>query len=108
MNTVVSDAARQRFINDKVFPPEKTLTVYNCINIDHFCIIDRQGRKRFRWITVGRLVKIKNQLLILQAMMQLPHSELIIVGEGEETAYIANIYRSKFSQRASYSLGKKG
>lgn len=69
LNTVVSDAARQRFINDKVFPPEKTLTVYNCINIDHFCIIDRQGRKRFRWITVGRLVKIKNQLLILQAAL---------------------------------------
>ena len=40
LNTVVSDAARQRFINDKVFPPEKTLTVYNCINIDHFLIIN--------------------------------------------------------------------
>lgn len=59
LNTVVSDAARQRFINDKVFPSEKTLTVYNCINIDHFRIIDRQSRKRFRWITVGRLVKVK-------------------------------------------------
>ena len=107
LNTVVSDAARQRFINDKVFPPEKTLTVYNCINIDHFCIIDRQGRKRFRWITVGRLVKIKNQLLILQAMMQLPHSELIIVGEGEERLTLQTfIDQNSLSERVTL-LGKK-
>lgn len=107
LNTTVSDAARQRFIKDKVFPPDKTLTVHNCIDVSRFSIIDRQGSNRFRWITVGRLVKIKNHLLILQAMMQLSYSELIIVGEGEERLSLQTfIDQHSLSERVTL-LGKK-
>ncbi|EMV0393016.1 glycosyltransferase [Salmonella enterica] len=107
LNTTVSDAARQRYINEKVFPTEKTLTVYNCINTDRFSIIEKQSSKRFCWITVGRLVKIKNQRLILQAMLELPNSDLIIIGEGDERLSLQTFIKENFLTERVTLLGKK-
>ncbi|WP_313438224.1 glycosyltransferase [Atlantibacter hermannii] len=90
MNTVVSNAARSRFVNDKVFPENKTLTVYNCIDTEHFTPLERNKNKKFRWIAVGRLVDVKNHFILLKAMRDLPDSELAIIGEGNQRESLQN------------------
>lgn len=84
LNTVVSEAARRRYINDKVFPAAKTKTVFNCINTNVFLNLKKPSDKIFHWITVGRLVSLKNQISIIKSIEYLPTSDLTIVGDGPE------------------------
>lgn len=83
-NTVVSEAAWHRYISDKVFPASKTKTVFNGINTDFFVSLKKPSDKVFHWITVGRLVTVKNQISIIKAIKLLPNSDLTIVGNGPE------------------------
>ncbi len=84
LNTAVSDAAKRRFINDHVFSKKHTISVFNGINTEKFLIARNKKKDKFRWLTVGRLVSVKNQIAIVQAMHKLPKSELTIVGDGPE------------------------
>lgn len=84
LNTVVSEAARRRYIKDNVFPAAKTKTVFNCINTDIFINLKKPNDELFHWITVGRLVSLKNQISIIKAIKSLAGSDLTVVGDGPE------------------------
>ncbi|MBL7638150.1 glycosyltransferase [Atlantibacter hermannii] len=107
MNTVVSDAAYKRFVDDNVFPAKKTQTIYNCVDTDYFTPAERVANKPFRWIAVGRLVKVKNHLLLLKAMKKLPDSQLIIVGEGDQRANLQSFIDSNGLSERAFLHGKK-
>lgn len=84
LNTVVSEAAKYRYIKDNVFPAAKTKAVFNCINTNVFLNLKKPSDELFHWITVGRLVSLKNQISIIKAIRALPGSDLTIVGDGPE------------------------
>jgi glycosyltransferase involved in cell wall biosynthesis len=63
LNTTISEAVRQRLIGDKVFPADKTRTIFNGIELHQFHPVtepqDDAFRREFHWLAVGRLVKTK-------------------------------------------------
>jgi len=107
LNTVVSNAARSRFVNDKVFPENKTLTVYNCVDTEHFTPLERDKNKKFRWVAVGRLVDVKNHSILLKAMEELLDSELHIIGEGNQRESLQNYIDSHGLTERVTLCGKK-
>lgn len=104
LNTVVSDAAWRRYVRDNVFPYAKTKTVYNCIDTNVFQNLKKPSDEFFHWITVGRLVSIKNQISILKAMKSLPGSDLTIVGDGPERENLERYaYEHGLTERVNFT-----
>lgn len=104
LNTVVSEAAWHRYISDKVFPAAKTKTVFNCINTDVFVNLKKPSDKTFHWISVGRLVSLKNHISIIKAIKLLPNSDLTIVGDGPERDYLQKyVHDNGLSDRVKFT-----
>lgn len=74
-------------LEEKLGSPFKVIP--NSINTDHFTLKSRVNQKQ-RFITVGRLVKIKNHEMLIAAFSELvknnPDVHLTIVGDGPEKA----------------------
>lgn len=87
LNTTISEAVRQRLIDDKVFPADKTQTIFNGIDLDQFhpTVTEPQDhvlRRDFLWLTVGRLVKQKDHATLLDAFTHINGARLSIAGDG--------------------------
>jgi sugar transferase (PEP-CTERM/EpsH1 system associated) len=85
----------QMLIERQKIPARKVVTILNGIDLDRFNLSDAQAIRRELGIkpeafvvgTVGRLVPVKNQALLIRAFAQLAGdqaAELIIVGDGSE------------------------
>jgi len=85
LDTTISHTATNRFLADKVFQQDKTVTVYNGVDTDRY-IARRQAQNSvgegFRWITVGRLHESKDYPTLLDAMTMCANATLDIVGQG--------------------------
>lgn len=94
----VSEAARKSFIERQGIPPQKTVTIYNCLNIERFTkLMSAEGtdlKKEFNIKQkekvvglVGRLDWIKgHRYLVLAAkevIKKMPETKFLIVGEGK-------------------------
>lgn len=86
INTTISESATYRFTNEKVFPINKTRTVFNGIDVDKFTpeYIRKEKVKPFRWLAVGRLVKEKDYPTLISAFSRLNDSQLFIAGQGPQ------------------------
>jgi glycosyltransferase involved in cell wall biosynthesis len=86
LNTTISEAVRQRLIGDKVFPADKTQTIFNGIDLDQFHPVtepqDHALKRDFLWLAVGRLVKQKDYATLLDALTHLNGGRLSIAGDG--------------------------
>jgi len=86
LDTTVSHAATNRFLADKVFKQNKTVTVYN--GIDHNRYSPRTfsqniSGQEFRWVAVGRLHEAKDYPTLLNAMARCAGATLDIAGHGD-------------------------
>ncbi|RGV50992.1 glycosyltransferase [Bacteroides intestinalis] len=97
INTNVSNEATTYFINQNVFSPKKTFTVYNGLALEKFgrnellgeCIRKQYGisSNEFLFLNVGRLTEAKDQINLIEAfsMLYIKYNwvKLLILGEGE-------------------------
>lgn len=85
LNTAVSDAARERFVNARALP-NNTVTVHNFIDSDRFQHLGARPRllPPFKWIAVGRLEKEKDYPTLFRALARLQNAALDIAGTGSE------------------------
>ncbi|WP_431223023.1 glycosyltransferase [Serratia sp. L9] len=85
LNTTISEAATRRFTEEKVFPREKTRTIFNGIDTDKFHPANQRDEKAgpFRWLAVGRLMEQKDYPTLITAFSHLPQSKLLIAGQGK-------------------------
>jgi glycosyltransferase involved in cell wall biosynthesis len=84
LNTTVSAAATRRFTAEKVFPADRTRTVYNGIDTGRFHpAAERSDAGRdFTWLAVGRLTEQKDYSTLLQAFALVGSGRLLIAGKG--------------------------
>ncbi|MEQ4664236.1 glycosyltransferase [Providencia rettgeri] len=84
MNTTISEAATNRFLNEKVFPKNKVRTIPNGIDTDKFTpnLIKKQHDGPFRWLAVGRLVEEKDYSTLISAFSRIENSILYVAGKG--------------------------
>lgn len=100
ITTIVSNAARCKYINLKVAPSNKIITIYNGIDTNKF-VPDIQSAIQFRndsnfnsyiILAVGRLVPEKDYPTLLRAFYEfqkiIGNSKLLIIGEGSQRSNI--------------------
>lgn len=83
----VSDASCRYMIEREYAPASRVRRIYNAANADYFSpCTARPGRDVVEIVTVGRLVPVKNQAMLIDAFAPVarayPHARLTIVGEG--------------------------
>lgn len=84
----VSRASCAYMVDREWAPKERVHLLYNAAHQSFFDtpLPTKQDRQTFEFLTVGRLVEVKNHELLLRAFRivsnQLPHARLTIVGEG--------------------------
>ncbi len=91
-NRVVSvcDALRDEMIRLGV-SPEKIITLRNGVDLQMFCLKDKSvirrelGLNKPTLLSVGHLIELKGHHLVIEALLQLPDFECLIVGSGEES-----------------------
>ena len=89
LNTTISAAATRRFIEEKVFLPERTRTVYNGIDTGLFHPAEKpRNSPDFTWLAVGRLAAQKDYPTLLAAFAQVPDGRLLIAGQGPLSAQL--------------------
>lgn len=98
INTNVSDGALNWYVQNKWFSPQKSVTVYNGIDLDKFrqddsMRLEIRGRYAvspadFLFLFVGRLIDLKDIPNLLRAFdlvaSKVDNAKLLIVGDGEE------------------------
>lgn len=93
INTHVSDEAMQHFINNKAFSPQKSITVYNGIELtkDSKQNADEEDGPKFNnnefiFINIGRMTQPKDQRSLIIAFSlfckSVSNAELLIIGDG--------------------------
>jgi glycosyltransferase involved in cell wall biosynthesis len=106
--TTVSTAALERFVRLRAVSADRASVLTNGIDTDAFKA-DRQRRKRTRselqardnfiWLAVGRLVPAKDYPNLLRAfdhvLVNHPHTELWIVGGGDNAAILSEYSHSR-------------
>ncbi len=86
-----------------LIPKQNRRVIYNGIDVDRIdCVIEKTNIQRPdqpRVTTVGRLIPVKNQSLLIEAfedvLKQVPSAELIIVGNGPEKSHLLNEIESR-------------
>lgn len=88
----VSDAIRDYIEKSIDIPPVRLLTVHNGIPVIEDVKPVRSDRSTITFMTVGRLVPVKNHLMLLSAFDEIaqmrPQIRLVIVGDGPERGAI--------------------
>lgn len=64
-------------------PKQSIQVIYNGIDTKKFFPIKKSNSKTLKLITVGRLSLIKGQRYLIEALKNLPNTELFIIGEGD-------------------------
>lgn len=94
--TIVSQAAADRFIGERIVPRELLRVVPNGVDLDRFCDLPSEARaslrqslgidERFAWIAVGRFEIAKDYPTMLRAFAEIrqqqPRTVLLLVGRG--------------------------
>jgi glycosyltransferase involved in cell wall biosynthesis len=88
----VSKAVKEQLISINEIENHKGIVIYNPVSDKYNCDLD-ENLSLFTLISVGRLEKIKNQAILVQAFaeLNLPNSQLILVGEGRERQNIEKL-----------------
>lgn len=102
-------SALMEVLRDLGAPPEKLHVLRNGVDLDRFRPLDQQAMRAelglpksgVLILSVGNLVKIKGHHFLINALTQLPEAHLLIIGDGEERANLANqIAECGLNQRA--------
>jgi teichuronic acid biosynthesis glycosyltransferase TuaC len=94
----VSNGLKQRLVELGI-APERVRVLRNGVDLTLFRPTDREAARRKlgfgrpTLLAVGNLVPLKRHKLMVEALMQLPGVELVIVGDGPERAAIENLAR---------------
>jgi len=99
LNTFVSDAARDRFVNVGASKANKTMRVYNGIDTNVFSPEDvkKIDKNMFSWVSVGTLREQKDHKTLVNAVAhmndveQLNKVEFKIIGEGRLRAELEHL-----------------
>jgi len=106
LDTTISHTATNRFLGDKVFRRNKTVTVYNGIDLDQYAPRNPERNsvgRIFRWIAVGRLHPQKDYPTLLNAMAMCPVATLDIVGQGDLYDTLQQqVHRLKLTDRVHF------
>ncbi len=92
----VSQALKDRLV-DLGAPEEKVRVVRNGVDLETFQPLDRQidlppgGKAPWRLLSVGNLIPLKGHDLIIQALPELPDTELTIVGRGPQESSLKSL-----------------
>jgi glycosyltransferase involved in cell wall biosynthesis len=87
----VSEAVKEFLIQFGEISPEKGTVIYNPVSKPKF--FDRDRQSCFTIVSVGRLEKVKNQGLLIQAIYALQSHDirLILVGDGSERTNLQSL-----------------
>jgi glycosyltransferase involved in cell wall biosynthesis len=122
MNVAVSEAVRRDVQNRLGIPERLTTTLYNCVDLDEFQPLDEPERNRVRETLgleshhrvvtcVARLVKQKNQQLVLRSAPELlqaePNTRFVFAGAGPDEQMLRGLADDlNISERVNF-LGRR-
>ncbi len=119
---IVSQKVEEKMIKARVVSPQKSIVIYNGIDINKFKFQDEEKRKEIRekfnlkesnkvLISVGRLFKAKGYPYLIEAIKILkekyPEIVLLILGEGEEREKLEKLIRKDNLDKNIFLLGRK-
>ncbi|PVZ85767.1 group 1 glycosyl transferase [Serratia sp. S1B] len=107
LNTTISEAATHRFVEERVFPKNRTLTIFNGIDTDKFHppAHHSENAEPFRWLAVGRLVEQKDYPTLITAFSLIKKSKLLIAGQGKLLASLQQQVRQSDLENRVEFLG---
>lgn len=84
----VSNSVKHFLISIGEISPDKGIVIYNPVS--PLRLVDRVRQKCFTIVSVGRLEKVKNQVLLLKALSWLNNKsiKLILVGDGSDRQFL--------------------
>lgn len=89
----VCNALRDEMITLGV-APERVVSLRNGVDLDLFQPIERNPAQPFTLVTVGHLVPVKAQELIVGALPLLPGVRLVVAGDGPNRGMLENLART--------------
>jgi sugar transferase (PEP-CTERM/EpsH1 system associated) len=119
---LIADSAdvAQMLLEKQNIAPDKVVTILNGIDVQRFAACDPMDYRRELGVnreqlllgTVGRLVPVKNQALLLRAFARFQQSvvdsQLVLVGEGPERTALQELAQDlKISDRVHFTGGRR-
>jgi glycosyltransferase involved in cell wall biosynthesis len=85
--------------------PARVTSLRNGVDLELFRPIEREGNAWFTLLTVGHLVPVKGQELIIKALPLLPGVRLVVAGDGPDRKMLEDLARGQAVQDRVHFLG---